>query len=338
MQNKRNLYITLTILTIIIIILGLAYLLNKPSQGYGAVAVTATKSCNKIATEKGYTNKDSIKCNPSSCSKDGVTVNLGQTSDCGACCVKKAGAVANTQVDIKTLTCGAVGGLYGIAQTELKCEATSCANGYDNLGQSKDCKACCTKVASTTSQSCGAIGYYKGVAENDLRCESKSCGRDYTNLGQSKDCKACCAKTKELFYVATSTVDANGKTISNMVVNSPSVISTTSSPIIYTLSCGSIANEKGYRQEDLKCTGNNTCPGGYSNLGKTKDCTACCVKSTTQTCGSIAYDKGYSESEIKCEAKKCPKNYVNLGKSSDCNSCCTKYISWYQKFRQWITK
>jgi hypothetical protein len=69
------------------------------------------------------------------------------------------------------------------------------------------------------------------------------------------------------------------------------------------------------------CSGSGSCPGGYTNLGNSSDCSPCCVSPppppppSGQSCGELGGDY--------CSGSgSCPGGYTNLGNSFDCSPCC----------------
>jgi len=119
----------------------------------------------------------------------------------------------NSAISFASLSCGQLGSKKGYAQSNLRCERKGCASGYISLGKTYDCKVCCARkntatsnaavkkyVASNpqmryTSKTCGQFGASKKIAQSRLRCEQLfNCKKGYFPLGSTRDCAMCCAK------------------------------------------------------------------------------------------------------------------------------------------------
>ncbi|MCJ7441103.1 MAG: hypothetical protein MUO25_05920, partial [Thermoanaerobaculaceae bacterium] len=73
------------------------------------------------------------------------------------------------------------------------------------------------------------------------------------------------------------------------------------------------------------CSQTGACPGGYSSLGVSFDCSPCCKvnpPAPTPTPMPAGPSCGEMGGDYCSQTGACPGGYSSLGVSFDCNPCC----------------
>jgi hypothetical protein len=261
-------------------------------DGFSSLGLTS--DCNPCCFEGTATQCESI--GGDYCSDlDGCPAgydSLGPTFDCRNCCVSLP-------------SCGAMGGDY--------CSQTgSCPAGYNSLGASYDCNPCC-KTQPCTSTGCppGSCGWQTDNCGEEIFCgdcapscgamggdycsQTGGCPAGYSSLGASYDCNPCC-KTQPCTSTGCPPGSCGWRTDN-------------CGESIY---CGGCAPSCGAMGGDY-CSQTTSCPGGYTSLGPSSDCTRCCQ--SPPSCGAMGGD-------YCSQSPSCPAGYTSLGQSNDCVRCC----------------
>ncbi len=174
-----------------------------------------------------------------------------------------------------TQSCGAMGGDY--------CSPDAfCPAGYQSLGTSGDCAACCRR-----GPSCGALG-------GNYCSQGGAVPAGYENLGVTWDCNPC---------LKVSTCQSTGCPRGSCGWQKDNC-----GQNVY---CGNCLETCGAMGGDY-CSQSNSCPRGYESLGASSDCIACCTQGPS--CGALG-------GNYCSQGGAVPAGYENLGATWDCNPC-----------------
>ena len=210
-------------------------------------------------------------------------------------------------------SCGELGGDY--------CSQTNaCPSGYDDLGPSDDCAACCREGSS-----CGQFG-------GDYCSQSNSCPPGYDALEETFDCKTCCEQGPSCGQLGGDYCSQSGTCPGGTISVG---VSYDCNPCCKSLPCQSTGCPRGtcgWQTDNCGtriwcgqcqpscgakggdyCSQTNSCPRGYKSLGSSYDCKTCCEKGPS--CGA----KG---GNYCSQSGRCPSGAESLGKTYDCNPCC----------------
>jgi hypothetical protein len=215
---------------------------------------------------------------------------------------------APTDAPAPLISCGSLGGDYCS-------QAGVCPDGYSFLGVSSDCDPCCVTTVPSGCQStgcpagscdwqidncgeeifCGECGPSCGAMGGDYCSQTGGCPAGFNALGPSYDCATCCA---------TIPCQSTGCPAGSCGWKTDNCGTS-----IY---CGQCAPSCGAMGGDY-CSQANSCPGGYTSLGASSDCTRCCQ--SPPSCGAMGGD-------YCSQTGGCPAGYISLGPSNDCHPCC----------------